>query len=206
MKPVNQLMIHASLAMLCIGLAGCASPRIAKPLGNGFELVAHPTRATRNAPELTRISLEYRKPDAKPIVIWPVLYGVNEVVTGDLVVFVGDRAYVHPDSDDPRGSAPRLFAASGPGMPLDITDEILWRWSRTAGKNFAQASQLFSLASPAEKNGHLELQLMFANYDGNWPDAAVQLDWNQVADIMREVKEKGTVRTDPHWGTRYLAK
>ena len=35
---------------------------------------------------------------------------------------------------------------------------------------------------------------------------SVQLDWNQVSDIMREVKEKGTVHKDLRWGTPYLAK
>jgi hypothetical protein len=206
MKPINPLVCYLSLAVLGLGLTGCATRRIADPLGGGYEQVAHPGRASRNAPETTRLSLEYRKADGKTILVWPSLYGVNEVIKGDLVVFVGDKAYVHPDSDDPRGSTPRLFAARSPDLPLDITDEVLWRWSKASGKDFTQAMQLFSLASPAEKNGRLELHLMFANDDTDWPDTVIQLDWNQVSDIMREVKEKGARHQDVRWHTPYIEK
>ena len=65
--------------------------------------------------------------------------------------------------------------------------------------------QLLSLASPSENcNGQLQVHLIFASDD--WPDTLVQLDWNQVSDIMREVREKGTVYRDLRWHTPYIAK
>jgi hypothetical protein len=135
------------------------------------------------------------------------LYGVGEVVKGNVAIFVGDKAYVSSDPDDPRGTQPRLFAVRSPGLPLDITDEVLWRWSKTSGKDFAKAVQLFSMATPAEKNGQLELQLEFWTQEKDWPDKTTfQLNWSQVFDIMREVKEKGTLRKDPRWGTSYIEK
>ena len=91
-------------------------------------------------------------------------------------------------------------------MPLDITDEILWRWSKASGKDFTQTLQQFSLASPTERNGRLELHLVFANYDRDWPDTVIQLDWSHVSDIIREVKERGTVHQDARWHTPYLEK
>lgn len=175
-----------------------------EPLGNGYARLAHPTRASRDQPETMRVSLEYKKLDGKPILVWPSLYGVDEVVKGDLVIFVGDRAYVHPLTDEPKGTQPRLFADRAPGLPLDITDELLWRWSKTSGKDFTQAAQLLSLASPSENNGQLQVHLIFASDD--WPDTLVQLDWNQVSDIIREVREKGTVYRDLRWHTPYIAK
>ena len=133
------------------------------------------------------------------------MYGVGEVIHGDVAIFVGDKAYVSSDPDDPRGIKPRLFAVQSPGLPLDITDEVLWRWSKASGKDFTKAVQLFSLVTPAEKNGQLELQLEFLTEEKNWPDkATLQLDWNQVSDIMREVKAKGTVHKDLRWGTPYI--
>ena len=206
MNPFKNPTVYFSLAILGIVLAGCASQRITTPLGNGYEEVAHPTRASLEAPETTRISLEYRNPDGKSILVWPSLYGVDEVVKGDLVIFVGDKAYVNPGSDDPKGFTPRLFAARAPGLPMDVTDEILWRWSKASGNDFFQTLLMLSLASPVEKNGHLELHLVFANDDRNWPDTVIQLDWNQVSDIMREVREKGDVRKDLRWSTPYLQK
>ena len=61
------------------------------------------------------------------------------------------------------------------------------------------------MATPVEKNNQLELQLEFWEDGNGWPDnATLQLDWNQVSDIMRAVKEKGTVHKDLRWGTPYI--
>jgi hypothetical protein len=98
-----------------------------------------------------------------------------------------------------------LFAVKAPGLPLDITDEVLWLWSRASGKDFANTVQLFDLATPAEKNNQLELQLDFWTEGNDWPDTStLQLNWKQVSDIMREVQEKGAVRKDLRWGTPYI--
>jgi hypothetical protein len=206
MKLIKNPIIHFSLAILCAGLAGCMTPNPVAPLGGGYEEKNHPNRST-TAPADTRVSFQYRGPNGRTTLIWPSLYGVGEVVKGDVAIFVGDKAYGQPDSDDPRGTKPRLFAVKSPGLPLDITDEVLWRWSKATGKDFAKAAQLFSLATPAEKNGQLELQLEFWTEERDWPDKTTfQLDWNQVSDIMREVKEKGVMHKDPRWDTPYIEK
>jgi hypothetical protein len=183
--------------MLCVGLAGCASQGTVAPLSNGYEEVAHPKQ----------VSFQYRAPDGETTPIWPSLSGVSEVIKGDVAIFVGDKAYVSPDPDDPRGTKPRLFAVRSPALPLDITDEVLSQWSKKSGKDFAKAWDRFSMVSPEEKNGQLELRLEFWTQERDWPDkTTLQLDWNQVSDIMREVKEKGVVHKDLRWGTPYIEK
>jgi hypothetical protein len=100
-----------------------------------------------------------------------------------------------------------LFAVRSPALPLDITDEVLWRWSKATGKDFAKTVDRFSMVTPAEKNGQLELQLEFWTEEKDWPDKSTfQLDWKQMSDIMREVKGKGALRADPRWGTPYIEK
>ena len=206
MKLIKNPIIHFSLAILCAGLAGCMTPNRVVPLGGGYEEKGHPNRSSTE-PADTRVSFQYHAANGKITLIWPALYGAGEVVKGDVAIFVGDKAYVSPDPDDPRGTQPRLFAVRSPALPLDITDEVLWRWSKATGKDFAKAAPLFSLATPAEKNGQLELQLEFWTQEKDWPDkTAFQLDWNQVSDIMRAVKEKGTVHNDLRWGTPYIEK
>jgi hypothetical protein len=207
MKLLKNLVFHLSLASLCVGLAGCASPRhpVVAPLGNGYEEVAHPTRASMSQPELMRISFLYRAPDGKTTLVWPSLYGVGEVINGDVAIFVGDKAYVSSDPNDPRGMKPRLFAVRSPALPLDITDEILSRWSKASGKDLTKAGQFFSLVTPGELNGQLGLQLEFYTEETDWPDkSTLLLDWKQVSDIMREVQEQGTVHKDLRWGTPYI--
>jgi hypothetical protein len=207
MKLIKKLVFHLSLAMLCAGLAGCASQHPVTPLGNGYEEVEHPKRASISQPEVTRVSFQYRGPNGRTTLIWPSLYGVGEVIHDDVAMFVGDKTDVQPDADNHRSTKPRLFVVRSPGLPLDITDEVLWQWSKKSGKDFAQTLDRFSMVIPAEKNGQLELQLEFWTEEKDWPDTStLQLDWNQVSDIMREVKEIGAVCKDLRWGTGYIEK
>ena len=204
MKLITSLFLRFSPALLCLGLAGCSTPPIVQPLSHGYVEVTHPHRSMISSADL-RVSFEYREPDGKTMLIWPSLYGAGEVIHGDVAIFVGDTAYVSSNPDDPRGTKPRLFAVRAPGLPLDITDEVLWDWSKAAGKNFEQAGQLFNLVTPTDKNNQLELQLVFWTGGNGWPDnSTLRLDWNQVSDIMSAVKEKGTLHKDLRWGTPYI--
>ena len=203
--PIN-LVSHLSLAVLCVGLAGCVSQHPVAPLGNGYEEAGHPHLFMRASADM-RVSFQCRSPGGKTTLIWPSLYGVGEVIKGDVAIFVGDKAYVSSDPNDPRGMKPRLFAVRSPALPLDITDEVLWRWSKVTGKDYAKAVEWFSMVTPEGKQGGLELQLEFWTEETDWPNkTTVQLDWSQVSDIMREVKGKGTVRKDLRWGTPYIEK
>ena len=209
MQRIKDSVIHLPLATLCVGLAGCVSPQhpVVTPLGNGYEEVAHPTRASMSQPETIRISFLCRAPNGKITLIWPSLYGVGEVINGDVAIFVGDKAYVSSDPNDPRGMKPRLFAVRSPALPLHITDEILWRWSKATGKDFTKAGQFFILATPEEMNGQLNVELEFYTDEVDWPDkSAILLDWNRVADIMREVQEKGPVHKDLRLGAPFIGK
>jgi hypothetical protein len=206
MKLIKNPIIHFSLAILCAGLAGCMTPNPVAPLGNGYEEKGHPNRSS-TAPSDARVSFQYRAPDGKITLIWPSLYGVGEVIKGNVAIFVGDKAYVSPDPNDPRGTKPRLFAVRSPALPLDITEEVLSQWSKKSEKDFEKALDRFSMVTPVEKKGRLELRLEFWTNEKDWPDTStLQLDWNQVSDIMREVKEKGTLRKDPRWDTPYIEK
>jgi hypothetical protein len=190
-------------ALLCIGLAGCATPPRIQPLSAGYEEIIHPAKSMD--PADARVSLDYRGPDGRTILIWSSLYGTDVVIKGDMVLFMGDKAYVSSDPDDPRGTRPRLFAAQPPGLPLDVTDEILWYWSKASGKDFTKAVQLLNLATPVATANHLEVQLEFWVNENGWPDnSTLQLDWNQVSEIMRTVRTNGKVHKDLRWGTPYI--
>ena len=204
MKLIQNLVFYFLPTLLCIALAGCSTPpRIVQPLGNGYQEVTHPGKS-QDSSDL-RLSLEYRNPDGKITLIWPSLSGVDEIIKGDVAIFVGDKAYESSDPDDPRGMKPRLFAVQPPGLPLDITDEVLWNWSKASGKDFAKAVRLLEMTTPVEKADKLEVQLEFWEDGNNWPDkSTLQLDWNQVSDIMRTVKGKGAVHKDLRWGTPYI--
>ena len=200
-SPVRPLV----LVILCAGLAGCASSTVIAPQGNGYEEVAHPYRGS--TPADTRISFRYRAPDGRTSLIWPALYGANEVIKNEVAIFVGEVAYVSSDPDDPRGTRPHLFAVKAPAPPLDITREVLDLWALINGKDPVRAGKYLSLVTPAEKAGRLELQLEFLTNEKGWPDqSTVSLDWNQVSDLMRDVQAHGTAQKDLRWGAIYVAR
>ena len=132
--------------------------------------------------------------------------GANEIIRSNLALFVGDKAVTEPEKD----IRPRLFAVEPPGLPLDITDEVVWRWSKTNAKDFNLAMDRLILISPAETNGGLSVHLEFVVVDAltvekNWPDKSdLQLDWPQLSEIMHAVKTKGVVEKDLRWKTPYI--
>ncbi len=186
------------LVLLGLGLAGCASNKdAATPLGHGYEEVAHAGHGS------FRVSLEYLETADKPLMIWPSLYDQGEVIHGGVVVFVGDVPFVGTGG---RGMHPRLFAVQAPALPVDITDTVLWNWAKSAHKDFNLARENFSLATPVEKDGRLELQLDFWSEEGSkWPDkGTLTLDWNQVNGMLLQAKQRGVLMKDLRWHTPYV--
>jgi hypothetical protein len=206
MKLLNHFVTCLGLALLGLGLTGCQSSKNITSLGHGYETLSHRHYAFIDEPEPPRISLQHRGADGQITRIWPSLTGANEVIKGDLAIFVGDKAYVEPE----RVTHPRLFAVQPPELPLDITDEVLWRWSRNNKKDFTKTLELFNLMTPEEKNGRLYLHLEFLptgylTADKDWPDSSeLQLDWKQVAEIIRAVRTKGVAEKDLRWHTPYI--
>jgi hypothetical protein len=206
MKRLFNFISRTAFAVLCLALTGCQTHKPIVHLKNGYEEVKHPTHSFLSEDEPPRISFEFQGADDKTILVWPSLYGVKEVVKNDLAIFVGDKAAI---ADGSKEIHARLFAVKSPELPLDITDEVLWRWSKANGKSFSKTLQKFNLVTPQEVNGQLELHLDFlpGDYlsDDDWPDSGdLQLDWKQVSEIMRSVQQRGVLENDLRWHTPYI--
>jgi len=208
LKMPNKFVARFALPLLGLGLVGCQTHISVTPLSRGYEEVSHPHHALIDEPDPPRIAFQHRAASGTITPIWPSLYGVNEVIKGDLAIFVGERGYV---DEGAKVTHPRLFAVTSPELPLDITDEVLWRWAKATGKDSAKASAKFTLVTPAEKNGRLELRLEFSSdnkwigNDKDWPDkSTLQLDWSQVAEILRAAKTKGVIQKDLRWHTPFI--
>lgn len=209
MKLFRLLSLALGLALLCLGQTGCRTPQKTTHLSDGYEEVVHPRRALLigDEPPPARISFQYLSPNGKLTRIWPSLYGVHEVVHGDLAIFVGDQNF----SDGGAASArPRLFAVKAPELPVDITHEVLLHWSRITGKDSAKAVEMFNSVVPESNDVGVVLHLEFAPQDylmvdRNWPDkSAFQLTWTRVSEIMDAVKARGTLKEDPLWHTQFI--
>jgi len=207
MKLTSSFAASLGLILISLSWAGCQTHTTVTPLRNGYEEVAHPHHALLDQPEPPRISFQHRAADGRVTPIWPSLYGVSDVFKGDLAIFVADKASLDPE----RVTHPRLFAVRFPELPLDITDEVLWRWSRANGQDFAQSLRKLALVTPEDKNGGLLLRLEFwaaetwSAQREDWPEqGTLQLDWSQVNAIMQAVKTKGVLQKDLRWHTAYI--
>jgi hypothetical protein len=204
MKAILKTVFCLISALLFLGPAGCKTHPQIQTLSGGYEEITHPNMSPDDS-NMARISLNYRGPDGARVLIWPSLFGSDVIIKGDVAMFVGDQAYVSSDPDDARGSKPRLFAVVALSPPLDITDEVLWYWCKKSGKDFAKALPLFNFATLVNHGDKVEVQLEFYVHERDWPDdASFQLDWDQVSEIMRKVKAKGTTHKDPRWGTPFI--
>jgi hypothetical protein len=198
---------RVGLILFSLAWAGCKTHTTVVPLSHGYEEVSHPHHTLIDEPEPPRISFQYRGSNNVVTQIWPSLYGVSDVIKGDLAIFVAEKAAVDPE----RVTHPRLFAVRAPAMPLDITDEVLWRWSRANAKELTKTFQKFAMVTPAEKDGQLDLQFEFSIPNAwraerdDWPDTgSLQLDWSQVDDIIRAVKAKGALEKDLRWHAPFI--
>lgn len=193
------------LGLLCFGLTGCKT-QIAS-VGNGYEIVTHPNHSLNDGMAAPRNSFEFLDASGKTRLIWPDIYAASCVVGGEYAVFVGDKAYIEPDG---KATHPRLFAVKAPELPMDITDEVLWRWSKATGKDFMKAENRFNMVTVTGNPDHLQVHLEFWSggmlAEGeDWPDAGdVQLEWKQVAAILRTEKTLGVVQKDLRWHTPYI--
>jgi hypothetical protein len=131
--------------------------------------------------------------------IWPSVE--NPLVHDGVAVFVGNKAEEHPrPNDHPKATNPRLFAVKAPEPPLDINDDVLALGAKERGSSFALVPKSATVATLQKRNGGIDVRIAFVD----WADREIKLDWNQISDIMREVREKGIVRKDRVWGTPYI--
>jgi hypothetical protein len=206
MKACYVLGSGMAAALLCLVLTDCAGQKAVTPLGAGYEEISHPVHTFLPGENPPRISLAQVDATGRKTTIWPSLYCFNAVVNGDVAIFVADKAFLNAG----QGSIhPRLFAVESPGLPVDITEEVLWRWASANGRDLVKTFSRFSLATPAEKAGQLAVHLEFwsGGYmtDADWPETGdLQLNWSEVAKIMHSVEVKGVQEKDLRWHTTYI--
>lgn len=207
MKLLSRLAAAAPLAVLMLGEPGCATHKTVVPLSNGYEVVAHPHRTFIDDPPPPTLSLQRRDKEGTVQKIWPSLYSTDTVLRGDELIFVAEKAYVQPE----RVTRPRLFMVKPPELPLDITDEILWRWAKANHRDFTKVLQKFAGVTPADQGDGVEVRLdfwaspVFGEVHQDWPDnGTLQLGWPEIEEIMHAVRVKGMLEKDLRWHSEYI--
>jgi hypothetical protein len=200
-------LIQAVLAtIVCMQLTGCGTiPRYEDKGGRYVEAIYIGGGLPWEPPRI-RSGLCYKYSDFWHSTIWPKTY--NIIVTNDVAIFSGGKAYEPPYPDEPLATGWRLFAVIAPELPLDITDEVVWRSAKQSNEDLTIVLKNPDLLKKVEIGviDQTNCVLEFGVYIRDTTNGVVHLEMNQIPDIMREVKEKGVVRKDRVEHTAYIEK
>ena len=132
--------------------------------------------------------------------IWPSVRG--PVIQNGVAVFVGQAACEQIISDDPQATKSRVFAVKSPELPFDITEQVLTQGAKDRGKSFSEIPRSATIATIEKTSVGIDVGVAFVD----WTDRDIKLTWNQISNIMDEVKEAGVVRKDRVLGASYIEK
>jgi hypothetical protein len=81
---------------------------------------------------------------------------------------------------------------------MEISIPVMRRWSKETGKDDAGVE----IVGFTTNGNQMEFNLVVRNHPER--HEVVLVDWNQIADMMREVKENGVERQDSMSGTPFI--
>jgi hypothetical protein len=207
MKNINNKRIPQIVAfLLCMGAAGCASllppsKYVEKPKGEGYGIVAR-TYHRDMLHTYNDVEVDYWDKEGKRTLIWPTLADRLVQIGTDGAMFHGHliNGPSHPYAGQ-RGPI-RFFAVRQKGPVVDITDDIVYLWTKASGTNFSEA-----IRNGRQRIGNVEQRgEFFRIHIGIMGDGGgtLEITKDQLFDLIREAKEKGKPMKDPGTGTPYL--
>ena len=161
--------------LLCLSLNGCGSISDYEPLGSGYIWVTH-TENSISEPSAHQFQLQYSPGKGEWwIKVWPDM-GEGVAVTNGVAVFGGEKGTEKPQHfGEYWPTESRVFVVKSPDMPMDITDEVLWRWSKQSNGDFARIQKTASLAYVKGTNNMVGFYFAVAD-PPHYPDLNIFLD------------------------------
>jgi hypothetical protein len=130
----RQLLIFATSSIFVLG-QGCEDKKSEfKPLSGGFGVMAQWVGIDSGP----RAELYYKTNNSKPVLIWPFLDG-EMYYTNDLFFFEGFLR-----DEEGKITIQRYFAAQAPGPAIDISDDLLKRFTESNGLDLGIARKKYS--------------------------------------------------------------
>lgn len=195
MKTKTTLILKIVTFSSLLTFAGCLglSSTIFHPLENGYGIMAYYHKSQLMEESTARSELQYQDHYGKTNVVWPSI--IDAVVNDNVVVFIGAL-------DSETGFKGNHLFAFQPSKPVvDITAQILELIAKEKGGQFLKSSPTAMVSTIKKDDQRIIIDV--ASTDWN---IEVKLNWIQISDIMREVKEKGVVKKDRVWGASYIEK
>ncbi len=207
-----------TIAIFCVlasSLIGCAGEKINtnfKSIEGRFGYGQHSKKIypMHNA---VWTDLQYLDISGKRTVVWPhllIIWGNNIAITNDIAVLVGGKSELYDDGIERLRE--RLMAFEGPaGPPLDITDQVLQKYSLESGVKLTNIIK-DSFVSLVKTNSGIQILFGVIKVGERGPgtinahDAAMIISWHDIEAIMADVKKTGKMKKEKRSGVEYLKK
>jgi hypothetical protein len=138
--------------------------------------------------------LYFKDQNSKLNLIWPFLGPASGPLLGtnDIMFFIGDI----PDDQGRLGNA-SYFAVQAPGPALDVSEDVLKFWADSKNMDWEKVRKRYAPMHLMDTAGGVKVH--YARYE-NEPEATFVLTWEQVSNIIQDVKLTGKqhVLKEPH--------
>jgi hypothetical protein len=192
--------------IICVVLVSCG-PKTAppnepqfKPTQNGFGVMAQWVGVDTGP----GAGLYYKGTNETPVQVWPYI-GTH----GYPILYTNDIALLLADKPDEQGRLVNcvLVVVHGDEPAMDISDDVL---KIAAEQNHVDFYRALKVCEPLRLNqaeNGIKIYILAEKYkDPTISDLEVQISWEQVFDIMRDVKSSGTTNKVINTDVLYLKK
>ena len=159
-----------------------------QPLSGGFGVV---TKAI-GIDSGPGAKLFYKDASGKLTLIWP-FFGLNEepmLFTNDMAFLVGDM----PDDKRRFGGSVIYLAVQAPGPALDVSEDILKLWAESEKLDYQKVRGQYAPSELKAAPDGIEVQYLRLNYDDTNLPATYVMSWQQVSNLIQNIKRTGKKR------------
>ena len=170
-----------------------------RPLQNGFGVMVQQIGIDSGP----GAKLYYKGTNETPVLVWPYIgtHGYPILYTNDIAFLLADK----PDGEG-RLVICSLIVVQGVGPAMDISDDVL---KIAASQTNADFKKLLNVYEPLRLNqaeGKLKVTYAAKMGSGYPPGLEASITWEQVFDLMQNVKLSGKTNTVVNTDTLYLQK
>ena len=169
-----------------------------RPLQNGFGVVTQPIGVDTGP----GAKLYYKGTNEPPVLVWPYI-GTH----GYPILYSNDIALLLADNADAQGRLVlgALIVVQGTGPAMDISDDVLKIASEQTHADFQRALQVNHPLRLNQVEGKIEVYFV-AKVGSGGSDLKARITWDDVFEIMRDVKTSGRTNKITNTDVLYLKK
>jgi hypothetical protein len=197
--------LELNVLFLCLLLVSCSMEPVPndspfRPTQNGFGVVVKPIGIDSGP----LAKLYYKGTNNIPMQVWPFI-GTR----GDPILYTNDIALLLAEKPDIHGEFgyARLIVDQGVGPAMDISNDLLKIAAEQNHVDFARALKAsFPLALNATNGAIKVLFLADKILDRSLSDLDAKISWDQIFEIIRDVRVSGKTNRLVHSDVIYLEK